>query len=198
MLVQRLLNDPQRGFEWGVFYLPPITKATSRFGSGHDMCIIGEAATQFVVSNAAFADTGDIQTSERLKRCVAFLQYATTPASCRRVVNEIVALMPNVVGVEARKDLAPFVEILKRDYTTTKWVYTFDLRFAEIMNRMLALYLMNGVGEDEFMAWMVSNVDTAASTIVRRKRLDTSVYEPKWRSLAPLRAGMRELPEGMR
>jgi hypothetical protein len=198
MLVQRLINDPQMAFEWGVFYLPPITKATSRFGSGHDMCIIGEAATQFVVSNSAFADTGSIESSERLKRCIAFLQYATTSKSCKRIVNEIVALMPNVVGVDARPELAPFVEILKRDYTTTKWVYTFDLRFAEIMNRMLALYLMNGVSEDEFMDWMVSNVGTAASTVVRRKRVDTSVYEPKWQSLAPLRARMPELPQGMR
>jgi raffinose/stachyose/melibiose transport system substrate-binding protein len=194
MLVQRLLRDKQIGFEWGVFYLPPITQTTSRFGSGHDMCIIGEAATQFVVSNTAFSDTGNIESSERLKRCIAFLQYATTSKSCKRIVNEIVALMPNVVGVEARPELAPFVEILKRDYTTTKWVYTFDLRFAEIMNRMLALYLMDGVTHEEFMDWIVSNVATATSTVVRRKRLDISAYEPKWRELASVRAEMRELP----
>ncbi|MGV3614707.1 MAG: ABC transporter substrate-binding protein [Fimbriimonas sp.] len=196
MFVQRLLRDPRRDFEWGMFYLPPMTKATSRYASGTPQCIIGEAATQFVVSNAAISDTGNAETSEKLKRCVQFLQFATTPENCDRVVNEMIALMPNVVGVKDKPELSAFVENLSRPYTTTKWVYSFDLRFSEIVNRMLYLYLMDGVSEDEFIDWMVKNVKSACDTVVRRKRLDLSPHQRAWTELAPLRKSMEDLPVG--
>ncbi|CAN5636309.1 hypothetical protein BH11ARM2_BH11ARM2_36870 [soil metagenome] len=192
---QRLKNDPSRKFDWGMFYLPPITKASSKYGGGYPQCIIGEAATQFSVTNSAFNDTNNRDTSTKLKRCVQFLQFATTPKNCDRVVNEMTALMPNVVDVPTKKALDPFVQnLLHHPYTTTKWVYTFDLRFSEIMNRMLYLYLVDGISEDEFMDWMVANVDTAASTVVRRKKLDLAPLEASWQRLAPLRKGMEDLP----
>jgi raffinose/stachyose/melibiose transport system substrate-binding protein len=198
IFVQRLTRDPRRSFDWGMFYLPPITKATSKYGGGYPQCIIGEAATQFTVTNAGISDTGNAETSEKLKRCVQFLQFATTPRSCDRVVNEMIAQMPNVVNVPDKPELAPFVENLERPYTTTKWVYTFDLRFSEIMNRMLYLYLADGVSEEEFMDWMVKNVDASIATVVRRKRLDLSPHERAWNELAPLRAQMEDLPSGAR
>lgn len=195
LFVPRLQKDPSRTFDWGMFYLPPITKATSKYGGGHPQCIIGEAATQFSVTNAAYSDTGDPDTSTKLKRCVQFLQFATTPESCDCVVNEITALMPNVVDVPTKEALNPFMEnLLHHPYTTTKWVYTFDLRFSEIMNRMLNLYLVDGISEDEFMDWMVATVDSAASTVVRRKRLDLAPLEASWQRLAPVRKGMEDLP----
>jgi raffinose/stachyose/melibiose transport system substrate-binding protein len=198
LFVQRLLRDPRRKFEWGMFYLPPITKATSKYGGGHPQCIIGEAATQFVVTNSATNDTGDAKTSEKLKRCVEFLQFATTPRNCDRVVNEMIALMPNVVGVPDKPELAPFVNNLTRPYTTTKWLFTFDLRFMEIVNRMLYLYLMDGTSEDDFMDWMVRNVRASSETIVRRKHLDLTPHERAWAELAPLRKGMEDLPDAAR
>ena len=196
LFVQRLERDPRRKFEYGVFYLPPITKATSKYGGGHPHCIIGEAATQFTLTKAAYNDTNDLETSEKVKRCVAFLQYATTPKACDKVVNEIVALMPNVLDVPDKKELAPFVENLSRPYTTTKWLYTFDLRFMEIMNRMFYLFLMDGASEEEFMTWMESNVRSACETVVRRKQLDLTPHEKAWQSLAPIRRGMEDLPSG--
>lgn len=199
LFVQKLIRDPRRDFDWGMFYLPPITKATSKYGGGYPQCIIGEAATQFTVTNSAFSDTGNAQTSTKLKRCVEFLQFATIPRNCDKVVNEIIALMPNVLGVPTKKELEPFVKnLLHHPYTTTKWVYTFDLRFAEVMNRMMMLYLMNGVTDDEFMDWMVKNVRAACSTIVRRKNLDLAPEEREWQALAPLRAGMEDLPRSAR
>ncbi|RYG35785.1 carbohydrate ABC transporter substrate-binding protein [bacterium] len=199
LFVPRLQNDLSRKFDWGVFYLPPMTKETSAYASGTPQCIIGEAATQFSITNAAISDTGNPETSEKLKRCVEFLQFATTPANCNTVVNEMTALMPNVVDVPTKPALAPFVQNLKEHpYTTTKWVYTFDLRFSEIMNRMLYLYLVGGITEDEFMDWMVSNVDSATSTVVRRKNLDLAPLEESWWKLAPTRAGMTDLPKEAR
>ena len=39
---RRLLLDSFIDFEWGIFYLPKITKATSRFGSGTEASVISE------------------------------------------------------------------------------------------------------------------------------------------------------------
>lgn len=199
LFVQRLMRDPQRKFEWGVFYLPPITRETSRYAGGYSQCIIGEAATQFVVTNSSYSDTGSAETSTKLKRCVQFLQFATTPENCDRVVNEMVALMPNVLGVPDRPELKPFIEnLVERPYTTTKWLYTFDLRFSEVMNRMLYLYLMDGVPEQEFMDWMAKNVQAACATVVRRKNLDLTPHAAAWTEAAPLRAAMEDLPADAR
>ncbi len=192
--VNRLVRDPDVGFDWGLFYLPPIPKSLSRFADGHPQCVIGGSGTQFEVTNSAFDDTHNAATSEKLKRTIAFIQYLTIPKNVDRVVNEILCFLPNVVGAEPRPELKPFDTILQRDFANSKWLYTFDLRFDEIMRRMLDLYINNGISEDEFMAWMETNVKTACETIVRRKQIDLSKFEPKWKELAPLRAGVQELP----
>lgn len=195
LFVQALVKDPHRTFDWGMFYLPPITKETSRFAGGYPQCIIGEAATQFSVTNSAISDTGDPNTSKKLKRCVQFLEFATTPKNCDSVVNEMTALMPNVVGVPTQPDLAPFVKNLEEHpYTTAKWSFTFDLRFREILNRMFYLYLVGGMSEAEFLDWMQKDLDTAADTIIRRKNLDLTPLDASWHHLAPLRETMKELP----
>lgn len=195
LFVQRLMRDPRRDFDWGMFYLPPITKATSKYGGGYPQCIIGEAATQFSVTRSAISDTDNPDTSTKLRRCVEFLEFATIPRNCDKVVNEMTALMPNVLEVPTKKELDPFVNnLLHHPYTTTKWMFTFDLRFSEVLNRMLMLYLMGGCNENEFMDWMYKNVQTACSTIVRRKNLDLKPIEATWDSLAPIRKGMVDLP----
>jgi raffinose/stachyose/melibiose transport system substrate-binding protein len=196
--VARLADNPDLKFDWGVFYLPPVTKETSPYGGGHDMCVIGGAATQFVLTNSSVADTGNVETSERVKRCVAFLQYLTLPENCDKIVNETTALLPNIVGVDPKPLLKPFDEILRRDFTTTKWIYTFDLRFSEITNRMLFLYMTDGITLGDFMDWMVANVTSATSTVKRRKSLDMTPLQQKWNELAPLRATMEGLPDGAR
>jgi raffinose/stachyose/melibiose transport system substrate-binding protein len=194
--VNRMARDPDVTFDWGVFYLPPIPNSYSRFADGHDQVVIGGSGTQFEVTNSAFNDTRDPRTSEKLKRCIAFLQFLTVPKNTDRVVNEILAFLPNVVGAEPRPELIPFHEFLQRRYTTTKWLYTFDLRFNEIFKRMLDLYLNDGISEGEFMEWMESNVQSATETIVRRKHLNLTKFDAKWRELAPIRARMKDLPEG--
>src|SRR5439155_20651219 len=91
--VNRLSRDPDVDFDWGVFYLPPMTKATSQYASGRDMIVIGGSAMQFTATNSAFADTGDPRTSKRLQRCIAFLQFMTTPMNTDRVVKEMLCFL---------------------------------------------------------------------------------------------------------
>jgi ABC-type glycerol-3-phosphate transport system substrate-binding protein len=195
---QKLANDPDIKFDWGVLYLPPIPRAYSQFAKGYDTCVIGGSASQLVVSNTAISDTGNAATSERLKRCIDFLQFLTIPQNCERVVNELVCHLPNTKGVECHKELLPFDKFLQRRYTTTKWTYTFDLRFNEILVRMLELYLNDNISENEYIEWIGKNIESATESITRRKKLDFTRLEDKWQELAVLRESMEGLPDAAR
>lgn len=192
--VHKLTKDPDVDFDWGVFYLPPIPQRYCRFASGHDMVVIGGSANQFTLTNSAVRDTATSATSERLKRCVAFLQLLTTPECTNQVVNEVSVFLPNVVGVEPHKELEVFDQILHRRYTTTKWQFTFDNKFNEIMVRMLDLYLNDGISLEGYMEWMENNLGQAVANTERRKHLDYSRLEAEWRRMANEREKMKELP----
>ena len=200
-LSYRLQADKDLGFEWGLFYLPRFTRETSRYASGQDMCVIGGAATQLEVSNSAIGDTDPnlpmrerMARSERLKRVIAFLQFICLPEQNARIVNEYPGLLPNIVGVETLPILKPFEEILNRRYTTTKWIFTFDLRFSEIQRRMLELYLTDGIDLDGFLQWQEKNLAAAVANMLQRKAPDMERLEKEWQTLAPLRAGLADLP----
>lgn len=202
-LVYRFTLDKKLGFDWGVFYLPKFTKKTSKYASGVEMCVIGGSASQFEVTNSAVGDTPmewpmekRMDESERLKRVVAFLQFLCMPEQTEKVVNEYPSLIPNIVGVEPRPELKDFVEILKRRYTTTKWVFSFDLRFSDILNRMLSLYLTEGgIDLDEFLDWQFKNIRSGSIKAAKRKQIDLSDFDERWAELAPKRQGMIDLPD---
>ena len=191
-----LARDPQISFDWGVFYLPPIPPEVCPYADGHEMCVIGGAAMQFSVTNSAFSDTGDIATSERLKRCIAYLQFLSLPENTDIVVNEVFCLLPNIKGVNPHKELLPFDEILRKPYTTTKWFFTFDLKFNEVLIRQLELYLNDGISLEEYLDWMEKNLDYATKACIRRKSLDLTTLDKVWKEQAPIRAGMKDLPDG--
>ncbi len=198
----RLIADKKLGFDWGIFYLPPFTTDTTEYASGVDMCVIGGAATQLEVTNSSVRDTPAdwpmdrrIRESERLKHVIAFLQFLCLPEQTERVVNEYPCFVANIVGVDALAELAAFERILERRYTTTKWAFSFDLRFSDILQRMLALYLTDGVDLDEFMEWQVNNVTSSCENMLGRKSVDMARLEAKWRELAPKRRGFTGLPE---
>jgi raffinose/stachyose/melibiose transport system substrate-binding protein len=196
-----LRGDKSIDFDWGVFYLPPFTKKTTPYASETPMCVIGGSCVQFEVTASALADTPEtlpmaerIAQSERLGRVVQFLQYLCMPENCNRIVNEYESFLPNIVGVPVAPSLQPFDELLQRRYATTKWVYTFDLKFQEIQNRMLDLYLNDGITLDEFIGWMERNQDAACENAAMRKQSDFAPLEKRWAELAPARAGMEDLP----
>jgi len=201
-LSYRLQADKDLGFEWGLFYLPRFTRQTSRYASGQDMCVIGGAATQLEVSNSAIGDTDPnlpmrerMARSERLKRVIAFLQFICLPEQNAQIVNEYPGLLPNIVGVETLPILKPFEEILNRRYTTTKWIFTFDLRFSEIQRRMLELYLTDGIDLDGFLQWQEKNLAAAVANLLQRKAPDMERLERRWQALAPQRKTLVDLPQ---
>ncbi len=197
----RLQADRDLGFEWGVFYLPRFTKQTTPYASSVDMCVIGGSGTQLEITCSAIGDTDPnlsmaerMEKSERLQRAVAFLQFLCLPENYARIVNEYPCMLPNIKGVAALPVLKPFEEILARRYTTTKWVYTFDLRFGEIQSRMLGLFLADGVSEDEYLRWEEDNIRAATENLLRRKSVDMDKLEHIWEGKAAIRATYRDLP----
>ncbi len=190
----RLVADKNLGFEWGVFYPPKFTPNTSKYASGEEMCVIGGAATQLEVTNSAYSDTGNPETSERLRRVIAFLQFLCLPENCEKVVNEYPCFIPNIRNVPVLEPLKPFDEILKRRYTTTKWIFTFDLRYAEIQRRMLDLYLNDGISLDDYIRWQEDNLAAACENHMKRKRVDLERLEKAWEARKPFRASMTDLP----
>lgn len=199
----RLAGDAGIPFDWGVFYLPRFTPRTSEFASGEPMCVVGGPATAYAITNTAIGDTAPklsfeerIQTSQRLKRVIAFLQFLTLPRNYARVVNEYPCFMSNIVGVDVLAPLRPFEKTLRRRYTSVKWIYTFDLKFSEVQRRMLELYLTNGISLDEFLnEWQIPNVDSACARAKRRKNYDPVSLESAWRALADVRKKTPGLPK---
>jgi ABC-type glycerol-3-phosphate transport system substrate-binding protein len=198
IFVNMLTRDPDIAFDWDVFYVPPIPREYSRFAAGREQAVIGGSGMQYEVTNSAIRDTRNIETSERLQRTIAFLQFLTLPENTDVVVNEMVALLPNIKGVDPHPHLQPFDDFLQQHYAMTKWVYTFDLRFKEIMERMFQLYLDDGIDEEEFLIWMERNLDLATETITRRKGLDFSELERVWESRAEMRRAAAEIPDAAR
>jgi len=197
----RLQADKELGFDWGVFYLPRFTKATTPYASDTDMCVIGGSGTQLEVTCTAIGDTDPdlpmaerMEKSERLKRAIAFLQFLCVPENYEQVVNEYPCMLPNIKGVRALPVLKPFEDILARRYTTTKWVFTFDLRFSEIQSRMLGLYLADGADLDEYLRWQEDNIRIATTNLQRRKPVDMAKLEKLWQAKAATRAKLTDLP----
>jgi raffinose/stachyose/melibiose transport system substrate-binding protein len=199
-LVHRLALSRNLDFDWGVFYLPPITRETSPFAPPEPLpaCVIGGSGQQYSVTKRAWSDTGDPATSKRLERVIQFLQFVCLPEHTERIVNESLQFIPNIVGVDPRPEMQPFEEILKRRYTTTKWVATFDLQYNDLLVRMLALYLNDGCTLDHFLKVMDDTLDLAARRAVQRKKLDMNRLERRWEALASVRSDMEGLPDGAR
>ncbi len=202
-LTYRLKADNSLSFDWDVFYLPPFTEEMTPYASNTPMCVIGGSAAQFEVTNASIKDTDPklpfkerIASSTRLKRVIQLLQFMTVPENYERIVNEYECFLPNIVGVEVLPALKPFEEVLQRRYTTTKWAFTFDLKFYEILRRMLELYLNDGIDIDGFMQFQEDNIRAATSNLLIRKEVDVELLQRAWDDKAAIRATMKGLPDG--
>lgn len=198
----RLVADPELGFDWGVFYLPPITRESSPWASGTEPCVIGGPGTQLEITNSALRDTDPslpmaerMKRSERLKMVIRLLQFLTLPENYERIVNEYPSYLPNIVGVPVLPELKPIEDILDRRYTTTKWVFTFDLRFNEMQQRLLEVYLEDQMPLEEFLQWQMENIDVAVKNHRRRKEtMDWAAMEAQWTALAPVRDRFQGMP----
>lgn len=159
--VRRLIYDELADFEWGVFYLPPITRETSPLAEGVDPAVIGGAGIQYSVTRMA-KDRG------HLDQVMDFLAFLTTPEQGGKIINEASMFIPNIAEVEMIEMLEPFSEIIKYRYGTTKWTYTLDNRFNDTNRRLVELYLGDALTLDEFLERMDLNNRAAAERMIRQ------------------------------
>lgn len=156
--VRRLLHDPYVNFDWGVFYLPPITRESSAYAVGVDAAVIGGAAIQLSVTNRAVLDGEE-------EIAVDFLRYLTAPRNVSRVVGEAAVFFPNIRGATMAPGLEPFAEIIKRRYCTVKWVYSLTPQFNDAFRRLVPLYLNDGISLDRMMAEVDRLMQDAAQSL---------------------------------
>jgi ABC-type glycerol-3-phosphate transport system substrate-binding protein len=95
-------------FEWGSFFMPPLTKGTgpglSELADGNPAPSIGGAtAIQYGITNTAVKN-------ENVDLAIDFLRYICAPAQASEIIGELGQFLPNIKGVEVNQDLAPALE----------------------------------------------------------------------------------------
>jgi raffinose/stachyose/melibiose transport system substrate-binding protein len=168
--IRRMLNDPYVDFEWGVFYLPPMTEETSPFAAGVEAAVIGGAGLQLSVTKRAI-DDGD------LDQTIDFLRFITAPRNCERIVEEAGMFIPNIRGARMAPHLEPFAEIIKRRYCTVKWTFSFEPEFNDYMRRTLALYLGGGISLDDFMKLHYEHLQKTADYFIAKEGWDFAEFD---------------------
>ncbi|MBC7187859.1 MAG: carbohydrate ABC transporter substrate-binding protein [Calditrichaeota bacterium] len=171
--VRRLLLDPMVNFRWGVFYPPPIDRDHSPYCCGVDQCVIGGAGMQFHVTRRAIDD-------RELDLVIDFLMFLTTPENNARVVNEAGLFVPHIVGAPLPPALAPFAEIVTRRYCTTKWNYSLGHRFTDHHQRMIELYLQDGISLDGLMQEMGRYFRETAERLIAENGWPEPKGLPEW------------------
>jgi len=168
--IRRMKNDPYLDFDWGIFYVPPITKATSPYACGAESAVIGGAGNQYSVTNRAVLDG-------ELDIVIDFLRFLTTPESAERLVGEAQMFFPNVKGARMDPELAAFADIFRHRYCTVKWLYSLSQEFNDTHRRWIMYFVNGGFGLDEFLALSDSYMQQAADYYIDKHGYDFSEYD---------------------
>ena len=171
---RRMIHDPLIDFEWGVFYVPALTSASSRWGVGTPATVIGGAAVQLHVTHSAVSNGN-------LDDCIDFLMYLTAPRNAERLINEAGVFIPNLVDTEMAPQLAPFREIFGRPYCAVKWLESMEGKHKKYYRRMVDYYLQGGVDLDGFLARLEDNFAAWAAGHRDEASWDFDRFEPIWR-----------------
>jgi raffinose/stachyose/melibiose transport system permease protein len=111
----RIERDPLRSFDFGVFYWPRLTKASSPYAPDWrpgQFCrgIGGASSIQFAITNSAIK-------SDKVALSVDFLRFITAPRNLEPLVQEASMFIPNVVGCRANPLLRPFEVAFRAGYS---------------------------------------------------------------------------------
>lgn len=171
--IRRLMLDPLVQFEWGVFYPPAIPRSYSEFCQGVDQCVIGGAGTQFHVTRRALTD-GDLEPT------IDFLRFITTPDHASRIVNEAGMFIANIVDAQLPPAQLPFLDIVMRRYCTVKWHYSLGHRFTDHRERLIELFLNDGLTLDDFLTELGNSIQQTAEQLIRDNGWPEPAGVPTW------------------
>ncbi len=172
--IRRMATDPYIDFDWGVAYLPPLTRATCRYATGSPATVIGGAALQLHVTNSA-------RINHNLDDCIDFLMYLTAPRNFEQLASEALVFIPNIRGAHMDERLAPFQNIFKRHYCAIKWLDSLDGKNKKYWRRMLDYYLNDGVDLDGYLAMLENNFSDWVNRHRKDKGWDFSRMEKVWK-----------------
>lgn len=158
-LIRRMKLDPLVDFEWGIFYLPPITSRTSPYACGAEPAVIGGAGMQYSVSSSAIR-------KNQAEQAMDFLYYLTRPDNAERIIGEAGLFIPNIKGAKMSSELQPFAEIIKHRYCTVKWLNSFRTEFTDMHQRLIELFLGDGISLDEFLLNVDENMNREADELL--------------------------------
>jgi raffinose/stachyose/melibiose transport system substrate-binding protein len=170
---RRLLLDPYINFEWGIFYLPKITKSTSPYGNDVAASVIGGSGIQLHITNSA-------EIYNHLDLVIDFLMFYTAPQNFERVLNETMMFLPNIKGIKVAEELKPINEIFQRRYCSIKWLESFGAKYKSYWQRNLDLFLNDGLTIDQYLAKLETNFTQYINETVEEQNWDFSAYEKKW------------------
>ena len=162
--LSRFLNDPERKFELGWFYFPPVTQATwSGIPDNVPMTNVasGYGAFQYSLTSTA-------QANGTVEIAADFLKFATTPESITTVVSEQPSTVPNVKGGQGH----PLVEEFGFAETVAYPASSFqeddsmlDFEYGMNFTSVVVPYCVGQLPEEEMLAQLQGYLDAAAERI---------------------------------
>ncbi len=163
----KLLRDPLRSFELGVFNVPGLTKASSPYGLEHAEVapgVGGAGATQYAI-------TTDAARRGHLELAVDFLQFFTAPKRLEKVIAEAKITVPNSPNMAIEPILQPFAEALKVKRCWNMGVFN-SKEYGEVEFRIMQSYFGGVYSLDE----AVARINKALS-----KGMDDLIaHNPQW------------------
>jgi raffinose/stachyose/melibiose transport system substrate-binding protein len=160
----RFLNDPERKFELGWFYFPPVTAATwSGIAADVPMTNVasGYGAFQYSLTSTALANN-TVETS------ADFLKFATTPENITTIVSERPSTIPNIKGGAAH----PMTEELGFSEVVAYPASTFqeddsmlDFEFGMNFTSVVVPYCVGQMAEEEMLPQLQAYLETAAERV---------------------------------
>ncbi|MBN1541637.1 carbohydrate ABC transporter substrate-binding protein [candidate division KSB1 bacterium] len=171
---RRLFLDPYIDFEWGIFYLPPITAESTPYGEGAEASVIGGSAVQLHVTESA-------RLYDHLDTTIDFLQFLTAPQNFSRIIDETLLFLPNIRGVESPPELNTIRDIFTRRYCAIKWLETFDAKTKARWRRMLDLFLNDGISQQDYLAHLETIFSDYADEQIAKYKWTFDDYEKIWR-----------------
>jgi ABC-type glycerol-3-phosphate transport system substrate-binding protein len=156
-------NDPERNFDFGVFYFPVVDSSTSPLvpdGVAPTNKAAGYGSFQYSVTQAA-VDRGTVD------QAFDFLMFLTSPENLSPMITEGGFALPAVKGAEASPSLAPFAEsIAYPDAPFQEDDSMFDYEFAQKFLAITSPYFSGDQTLDDTVAQLDEELKAAADRVL--------------------------------
>jgi ABC-type glycerol-3-phosphate transport system substrate-binding protein len=163
-MLARFLNDPERQFELGWFYFPPVTQETSSIIPANvPMTNVASGYGSF-----QYSLTSTAQANNTIEQCADFLKFSTTPESINKIVGETPSTIPNVKGAEAH----PTTQEMGFGETVEYPASTFqeddsllDFEYGMNFTSVVLPYCVGQMSEEDMLTQLQAYMETAAERI---------------------------------